>query len=391
MCSPYRPIKTSGTHWGKRCEKLCRLCRCAIFILSMIIIRPLTVSAENEPVLSNHAAIIEDKLLQENGVIKPDARLPLFDETETSDPLQRRLSSLIAQNAENSDAHRQAAAPDAAADKAGNGQVSARHKWQTVLPVLGEEAEAKGHTLPLAFGVMPSFYSGRRHISVSDAQVSIKGRTIAVDGLTDIKVKSRELNWALRLDAWLFPFMNIYGLFGYTREDADASVGLTPYDRLRKRFGRHPKDFDIHIDLTGVTYGVGYTLVGGYKKFFASYDWNYTISALRGNIPLGNSLSPDVKAMLNSVRLGWRAQAADCKINFWIGETYWDTTNTIKGDPRVPVLGTVKFRVREKTSKPWSTHIGTNVELSPSIQLVLDMGSNFSGLFAIAPTLMYRF
>jgi len=47
--------------------------------------------------------------------------------------------------------------------------------------------------------------------------------------------------------------------------------------------------------------------------------------------------------------------------------------------------------VREKTSKPWSTHIGANVELSPSFQLVLDMGSNFSGLFAIAPTVMYRF
>jgi hypothetical protein len=358
-----------------------------MFIVFMIISRPVTAPADNGPVPPGQVSIIGDAALQDSGVTKPDVRLLDYADKETSPSMRMLLSGMNRANAETGDTRH--AAPDDA--ESGNGQANARHKWQTVLPVLGEEAEAKGHTLPLAFGVMPSFYSGRRHISVSDAQVSIKGRAIAVDGLTDIKVKSRELNWALRLDAWLFPFMNVYGLFGYTREDADASVGLTPYDRLRTRFGRHPKDLDIRIDLTGVTYGVGYTLVGGYKKFFASYDWNYTISALRGNIPLGNSLSPDVKAMLNSVRLGWRAQAADCKINLWIGETYWDTTNTIKGDPRVPILGTVKFRVREKTSKPWSTHIGTNIELSPSFQLVLDMGSNFSGLFAIAPTIMYRF
>jgi hypothetical protein len=239
---------------------------------------------------------------------------------------------------------------------------------------------------------MPGFYHGRRHISVSDSQVTIKRMSIPADRLTDIKVKSRELNWSLRLDAWLFPFLNIYGLIGYTREDAYAGVAVTPLNQLRRLLGKKPRDLvDLHMDLTGATYGAGFTLVGGYKNFFATYDSNYTISALRGDLPFDNTLSPDVKALLNSIRVGWRSRIAGCNVASWLGGTYWDTTNTIKGTPRVPVIGKVKFRVREKTSDPWSAHVGTNVEMSESFQLVLDVGSNFSGLFAIAPTLMYRF
>jgi hypothetical protein len=312
-------------------------------------------------------------------------------ESRAADQLQRHLSGMLAQNgaprAERSPAP---AADTAAADE--SGKPNPTHKWQTVLPILGEEAEAQGHTLPRAFGLMPGFYHGRRHISVSDSQVTIKRMTIPADGLTDIKVKSRELNWSMRLDAWLFPFLNLYGLIGYTREDAYAGVALTPLNQLRRLVGRKPSDLvDLHMKLTGATYGAGFTLVGGYKNFFATYDSNYTISALRGDLPFNNILSPDVKALLNSLRLGWRSRLAGYNLATWFGATYWDTTNTIKGTPRVPVIGKIKFSVREKTSDPWSAHIGTNVEMSESFQLVLDIGSNFSGLFAVAPTLMYRF
>jgi hypothetical protein len=313
-----------------------------------------------------------------------------YEDGNAANPLQRHLSGMLAKNGATEDRNSPSAAP--AADQAGTGRSAAPHKWQTVLPIFGAEAEAKGHTLPRAFGLMPGFYHGRRHIGVSDSQVTIKRMTIPADRLTDIKVKSRELNWSMRLDAWLFPFLNIYGLIGYTREDAYAGVAVTPLNQLRRLIGKKPSDLvDIHMALTGATYGTGFTLVGGYKKFFATYDSNYTISALRGDLPFDNTLSPDVKALLNSIRVGWRSRIAGYNLACWLGGTYWDTTNTIKGTPRVPVIGTVKFRVREKTKDPWSAHIGTNVEMSESLQIVLDMGSNFSGLFAVAPTLMFRF
>ncbi len=323
-----------------------------------------------------------------------DDGLLLFDANTATDRLRQHLSGLLVKNGGAGDSPRQAPTPDAgaAADHAGAGESAAPHEWQTFLPILGEKAEANGNTLPRAFGLMPGFYHGRRHIGVSDALVTIKRMTIAADRLTDIKVKSRELNWSLRLDAWLFPFLNIYGLIGYTREDAYAGVALTPLNRLRAMFGKRPADLiDLHMKLTGATYGAGFTVVGGYKNFFATYDSNYTISALRGDLPFDNILSPDVMALLNSLRVGWRSRIAGYNLASWLGTTHWDTTNTIKGTPSVPVIGKIRFRLREKTKSPWSAHIGTNVEMSESVQLVLDMGSNFSGLFSITPTFMYRF
>ena len=352
---------------------------------------PLTVMAESELALSDHVPLTGYTELQNGGVIKPDIWLPPYDDKERSRRMQWHLSSMDERNAETGDAHNQAPSPDSADTEVSREQPSAEHKWQSLLPLLGEEAEKKGHKLPNAFGVMPGFYSGRRHIRVSNAQVAIGRLTIPADGLTDIKVKSRELNWSLRLDAWLFPFLNMYGLCGYTRQDTDAAIGLSPLNRIRKRLGANPKDFNVYVDLTGVTYGAGFTLVGGYKNFFATYDSNYTISALRGDLPFGNTLSPHVRALINSIRLGWRKQLAHYHLDLWVGETHWDTTNTIRGTPQVPVLGTVGFRLREKTIKPWSTHIGTNIEITKSFQFVVDMGTNFYGLFAIAPTVMYRF
>lgn len=373
-------------------KKITDLSRGVILIFFLIVGMTISAAAENTSSLADHLPVTKNSGSHNGGSSILDTGFLFYDDPEMSDPLQRRLSSMIAKNSETADEPGQAAAPDAAADKAGTGKPGAAHKWQTVLPILGEEAEAKGHTLPRAFGLMPGFYHGRRHIGVSNSQVTIKRMTIPADRLTDIKVKSRELNWSARLDAWLFPFLNIYGLIGYTREDAYAGVAVTPLNQLRRLIGKRPRDLlDLHMKLTGTTYGAGFTLVGGYKNFFASYDSNYTISALRGDLPFDNTLSPDVKALLNSIRIGWRTQLAGYKLASWFGATYWDTTNTIKGTPRVPVIGKIKFRVREKTSDPWSAHVGTNVEMSQSFQLVLDMGSNFSGLFAIAPTLMYRF
>jgi hypothetical protein len=264
-------------------------------------------------------------------------------------------------------------------------------KWQTLFPFFADDAEKKGHILPHAIGVTPGFYYGRRHITTSDAKLSISRATIPADNLTKIKVKSREKNWSVRIDTWVFPFLSVYALGGYTRQYTDAEIGVDLLDRIRSMRGAGRKAFRISVDLTGITYGGGVTLVGGYKNYFAAFDTNYTISALRGDLVFGNRLSPQVRAHLCSVRLGWRKQYRDSRLNLWIGETYWDTTNMIRGNPEIPFIGTVKFSIQEGTERPWSTHFGTHLEITKRVQFMVDTGSNFSGLFCITPVFIYRF
>jgi hypothetical protein len=270
-------------------------------------------------------------------------------------------------------------------------QPSSHDRWPYFLPFLGVGAEKRGYKLPYSFGVTPGFYSGKRHIKVTDANVYIAGRTIPAAGLTKIKVRSRELNWSVRLDTWVFPFLSLYALCGYTRQHTDASIGVNLIDNILSRRGGSSRYFKIPVDLTGITYGGGITLVGGYKKFFTAFDSNYTVSALHGDLILGNKFSPDVKALLCSTRLGWREKIGRYSLNFWIGETYWDTTNRIASNLEIPVVGKVGFSLMESTKRPWSTHIGTHVEISQTFQFMVDMGTNFRGLFCIAPAFICRF
>ncbi len=129
------------------------------------------------------------------------------------------------------------------------------------------------------------------------------------------------------------------------------AIGVGLLDRIRNLRGARRKEFKVSVNLTGITYGGGMTLVGGYKNYFAALDSNYTISALQGDLVFGNRLSPDVRAILCSVRLGWRKQFSNSRLNLWVGETYWDTTNTIRGNPDIPVLGKVGFSLQESTRK----------------------------------------
>ena len=226
---------------------------------------------------------------------------------------------------------------------------------------------------------------------MDNAKVTLADFTIHADKLTKIKVKSREKNWSVRLDTWIFPFLSLYALGGYTRQYTDATIGVDLLDRIQNLRGARRKDFRVSVDLTGITYGGGITLVGGYKNFFAALDSNFTVSALQGDLVFGNRLSPAVRAHLGSIRLGWRKKLCGSFLNLWVGETYWDTTNTIKGRPDIPVLGKVGFSLQESTEKPWSTHIGTHLEITKTFQFMVDMGSNFSGLFCITPAFIYRF
>ena len=371
-----------------RAFMLCQRCS-LLFLLALLSCT--VAAADEESIVSTGISAKGETASQQYGLIQPNLHLMQQNEKESSQIMRLLASNAGESEADANDPQKTDLPLNTVSTAVAAHQPSSHDRWPYFLPIWGIDAEKRGHKLPYSIGVTPGFYSGKRHIKVTDAQVYIAGRTISAAGLTKIKVRSRELNWSVRLDAWVFPFLSLYALCGYTRQYTDASIGVNPIDRIRSRRGAKSKYFRLSVDLTGITYGGGITLVGGYKKFFAAFDSNYTVSALRGDLIFGNTLSPDVKALLCSLRLGWREKVGRSYLNLWIGETYWDTTNKITGNPDIPVVGKVGFSLTESTKRPWSTHIGTHFEITQKFQFMVDMGTNFRGLFAITPAFMVCF
>ncbi len=96
---------------------------------------------------------------------------------------------------------------------------SAAEQSESYFPIWGDEARARGYSIPLPYGVNLSYMNIRQDIMVDSITFSglklgnhpIPSDMFAIDaGHTREKSKTENL----RLDMWVFPFLNVYGLVG---------------------------------------------------------------------------------------------------------------------------------------------------------------------------------
>ncbi len=254
-------------------------------------------------------------------------------------------------------------------------------RWSSFLPIWGEEAREKGHVLPLPFGVAGSFFYGNRDIDVDSIDIDIRNISLNLDSFVSAEVESEEKNWAMRFDAWILPFLNIYLLGGYTEQHSDVNFEL----------GKLNVPLTLKLDLDGTTFGGGTTLVGGYKQYYLALDANYTFTDMEGDLIGTSKFDQTVNAILFSARLGWRTNIGKTRLNLWLGGTYWGISQVIDGKVELPILGTIDFEVDQSPSNPISMHFGTMIEFTPNFNIFLDVGSNFEDMFCLTPSLIYRF
>jgi len=149
---------------------------------------------------------------------------------------------------------------------------TAKKEYPYIFPILGKKAVAKGFSIPLPAGIMVNTFFGNSDITISNLQLGVEGANANVP-LTPVEFIEFGKNTAtiknvnLRPDLWVLPFMNVYGILGYT--EGKTSVSLTA-----------PVAFNAVADLKGYTYGFGTTFAGGVGKYFIVGDFNWAWSAM---------------------------------------------------------------------------------------------------------------
>lgn len=157
------------------------------------------------------------------------------------------------------------------------------------LPLLGDVAKAHGYDLPEPFGINVNYMNMRQNIDVDSIRFSGLGWPDYAfpSDLFDIQAshtRERSITKTVKLDAWLFPFMNIYALVGKTRGSSHSTVSVDASP------ANGPIGFIIHgmnesgalknlvfsLRFHGITYGAGTVLAGGYGNWYGLMDINYT-------------------------------------------------------------------------------------------------------------------
>jgi hypothetical protein len=260
------------------------------------------------------------------------------------------------------------------------------------LPIWGAEAEARGYQLPLPFGIGVTAYSARQPVDIQDLQLGRNGNApVSVKNFLQInRVDTSQQNVSAKLDVLVFPFLDVYGLLGYTQGTTKGLIQV-PDDPILGII--EPRTLQLNAAFNGPTYGAGVTLQGGAKvsdwrnlTAIAVADWNRTQTKLSFD---NESLIADTKpvATVFSARVGLHGTLGPSMgAAMWIGAMHQRIQQTVAGS----VANTdLQFVVVQSPTNPWNTLLGGLIEFGKDGYVLLEggLGARTSILLSAA----YRF
>jgi hypothetical protein len=257
-------------------------------------------------------------------------------------------------------------------------------RWSSFLPLLKDEALARGYSLPLPFGVGATctVLSGR-DIIVRDLSVNVNGEGFqSVSHLVDIGSTSDVVNANLKLDTWILPFLNVYALAGYVHNESKTDVHVS-VPKPPAVGGTYDFDMNVNTRLDGFVGGGGVTLAAGYGDFFMVVDSNYSQTDI--------GFDDSFRAITASIRAGFQGKVGTLPVQFWTGGAYWDTNNVAKGHSDVPGIGRVDFKADQGPRYPWLLDFGANLRFARSFECFADVAFDMHGGIIATVGPVFRF
>lgn len=257
----------------------------------------------------------------------------------------------------------------------------------SLLPFFSELAE--GYDLPAPYGVGMSYMAIQQGVQVDSIRFSgMKLGSLPVDRLVNIRAgrtRQKSHTETLRLDVWVLPFMNVYGVAGRTKGLSVSDVGIrTPVFTG----GAFPQNLHFRLDYKGMTLGGGTTLVAGINNWFTSLDMNYTQTRF-------DVLEGHINAMTLTPRVGYRFSLPEMtyipagSLSVWVGSMYQNVQQDYRGKlsrlslpspgllqwlKRVDKNGDARFEVRQHLNHPWNVMTGMRYDVTRHVSLTAEVG-----------------
>jgi hypothetical protein len=272
-----------------------------------------------------------------------------------------------------------AASPDGPPTSASAPQPESRR----MLPFLADEAIKRGYDLPLPFGAGLILTGlGNRKIDVTDVRVGLENPPRSVSNFLQLGATSDVFNANLKFDAWVLPFLDVYALVGYVRNHSTSDALIT-VPAPGPVPGNLQFEKQIETNLDGVVGGVGLAVATGYKNFFLVLDASF----IQSDLGFDNAF----KATIATVRAGYRGRIRDMPLQMWLGVGNWDTAATASGHTDLGSLGQLTFEADQRPHSRWMYDVGSNLEISKKLQMVLDVGADLDGGYFVVVGPTYRF
>ncbi|MDQ0139955.1 hypothetical protein [Cupriavidus necator] len=266
-------------------------------------------------------------------------------------------------------------------------------QWDRALPFFAQRVIDKGYDLPNPYDIGYSYFDGHQRYQLSGLSVSAGSAPLrSADFVRFDQSRIRNTSHQVQVGAWLFPFMNVYGMLGTVRGSGDIGIRFSSLTELERFFGidvgcggRRPRPDCAnpirlptqHASYSGHSYGAGFTLVGAYGNLFFSLPVTFTVS------DISMSDTP-VKSLNIGPRVGWNFRLGRFGVlTPYVGATWFRTHASITGHFDVPVPGTdqtqrLNYQIDEKVAGAWSGSVGMNWTVNKYVGLLVEVGYGYN-------------
>lgn len=270
-----------------------------------------------------------------------------------------------------------------------DGTASGPRKWDHALPFFAQRVIDRGIDLPNPYNVGFSLYMGAEDRDLSNLSIGLNGNApAALDFVKfpDTRIENQSLQF--QAGAWIFPFLNVYGILGYTQGKGDIDISMPGRDLmgflgvpgcnlapgLRPELCDRTLNGTAHADYSGVSYGAGITLAGAYKDLFFSLPVTYVES---------DTTVSDTNAKTWNIapRVGWNQHLEGGMVTWYAGGTYMISKMSITGSFTFPTAGTaigrdtsMRYAIEVEPSDAWNYLAGAHWMVSKRWSLLGELG-----------------
>lgn len=182
------------------------------------------------------------------------------------------------------------------------------------LPIWGDKATKKGFSLPYSAGIGINYMGQESDLIIENLMVGFNnGPLYDLDEIVRFNgARSTSQGVNIRPDIWLFPFLNVYGIFAQTNLSTaiDAGLWVPNADGVWSEvFG-----FDTKANFQATTFGIGFTPTIGVAGGWFALDMNVTWSDV-------DALEKPARAFVFGPRFGktFNLNKPEQNITFWTG------------------------------------------------------------------------
>ncbi|MFA9438031.1 hypothetical protein ACDA63_00170 [Uliginosibacterium sp. sgz301328] len=265
-----------------------------------------------------------------------------------------------------------------------------KRKWDRALPFFAQRVIDQGYDLPNPYDIGVSLFSGDQEYHLSDLKIGFNGaspQTLDFVNFTRTEIHTR--SYQVQGGAWIFPFLNVYGILGQVHGEGDIDISIPGRDlmnylgvsgcnlpaRLQPDLCSKTLSGTAKPNYRGNSYGVGMTVAGAWHQIFFALPITYVLTDA--------SISDSPARALNiAPRVGWSQPLKDLgSVVYYVGGTYLRSTSNLTGEftfnTADTVIGrdtTMSFDITEKQVQSWNYLVGANWNISKSWGIAGEIG-----------------